>query len=116
MAEQSASDEIKRLALDGEFDRIEERHGSKRLGKALDYAYQKLQQLTEKKDAEEDITPLKYATPFILHLSSPLTRHSIKGSSDLKHLGQLFCGTGNAKKVRISQVYDLALSNRFLFE
>jgi hypothetical protein len=59
------SDEVKALALDGNFDLITEKFGIKKCGKAENYAQAKLDSLREKVQRGQSLSSVLYATPFM---------------------------------------------------
>lgn len=62
----SASDEVKSLALGGNFEEIENKFGRKKCGKAENYVEVKLVSLKEKLQQNQPIDGIAYATPFML--------------------------------------------------
>jgi hypothetical protein len=59
------SDEVKALALDGNFDLITEKFGIKKCGKAENYAQAKLDSLREKVQRGQSLSTVSYATSFM---------------------------------------------------
>jgi hypothetical protein len=60
------SDEVKALALDGNFHLITEKFGIKKSGKAENYVQAKLDSLCEKVRRGQSPSSVSYATPFMM--------------------------------------------------